>query len=302
MAPALSDAGRRFSEVSGEMRRAAQDLHRQLSATRDELKRGVLELPEDARESAESLRRMLSEQIKALGELSEIINRHGQTLDLSGSTAGEQRGSRSDPKISIGESGGAGGNGRNANGRRNGGNAGQAPRVMSRANPRPAPGSVAAQSGSDEGDAKEGWVSDLLRRASDDDDTATRPSAADEDRRGSGTRPGFPALGSVSGDITRAIDHEAAVELWERHSRGERNLFTRRIYTLQGQKTFDEIRRKYQRDQDFRSAVDDYVQDFEKLLAEVTNNGRELAAGNAYLTSDKGKVYTLLAHASGRFD
>jgi hypothetical protein len=34
----------------------------------------------------------------------------------------------------------------------------------------------------------------------------------------------------------------------------------------------------------------------------VTKNGRELVAGNVYLTSDKGKVYTLLAHASGRFE
>ena len=80
------------------------------------------------------------------------------------------------------------------------------------------------------------------------------------------------------------------------------NLFTRRLYTLQGQQTFDEIRKKYQRDGEFRTAVDRYVADFEKLLAEVTKNGKDRTAGNAYLTSDTGKVYTMLAHASGRFD
>jgi len=68
------------------------------------------------------------------------------------------------------------------------------------------------------------------------------------------------------------------------------------------QQTFDEIRRKYQRDADFRAAVDRYVADFEKLLADVTKNGREWAAGSAYLSSDTGKVYTMLAHAAGRFD
>jgi len=107
---------------------------------------------------------------------------------------------------------------------------------------------------------------------------------------------------AISADIARAIDHDAAVELWARHHKGERNLFTRRLYTLSGQQTFDEIRKKYQRDGDFRTAVDRYVADFEKLLAEVTKSGKDRAAGGAYLTSDTGKVYTMLAHASGRFD
>ena len=93
------------------------------------------------------------------------------------------------------------------------------------------------------------------------------------------------------------------MELWERHRRGEQNVFTRRLYTLQGQQTFDEIRKKYQRDAKFRAAVDRYVGDFEKLLAEVKRkNGDNATASNAYLVSDTGKVYTMLAHASGRFD
>ena len=110
-------------------------------------------------------------------------------------------------------------------------------------------------------------------------------------------------LGALSVDIAKAIDHEASVELWERHRRGEQNVFTRRLYTLQGQQTFDEIRKKYQRDAKFRTAVDRYIGDFEKLLAEVNRkNGDNRTASNAYLTSDTGKVYTMLAHASGRFD
>ncbi|MGD9740692.1 MAG: hypothetical protein AB7U48_14995, partial [Bauldia sp.] len=89
---------------------------------------------------------------------------------------------------------------------------------------------------------------------------------------------------------------------WERFRRGERNAFTRRLYTLQGQQTFDEIRRKYQNNKEFKDAVDRYVVDFEKLLADITRNGQDNEAGNAYLVSDTGKVYTMLAHASGRFD
>ena len=83
---------------------------------------------------------------------------------------------------------------------------------------------------------------------------------------------------------------------------GERNLFSRRLYTLQGQQTFEEMRRRYQRDVEFRSAVDRYVADFEALLAEAGRGGRDPEAARAYLASDTGKVYTMLAHASGRLD
>jgi len=65
------------------------------------------------------------------------------------------------------------------------------------------------------------------------------------------------------------IDHNAAVELWDRYKRGERNVFTRRLYTLQGQQTFDEIRRKYRRDAEFKETVDRYIDEFERLLGEV---------------------------------
>jgi hypothetical protein len=163
------------------------------------------------------------------------------------------------------------------------------------------------------GGEERGWVSDLLRRASTDEETPAPAETAAEPATPPATngaaQPASPPappsqptgpLGGLSSDIARAIDHNAAVELWDRHRRGERNLFTRRLYTLQGQQTFDEIRKKYQRDEQFRSAVDRYVADFEKLLNEV--NGSDPATANAYLTSDTGKVYTMLAHASGRFD
>jgi hypothetical protein len=141
-------------------------------------------------------------------------------------------------------------------------------------------------------------MSNLLRRASQGDDLA--------DGEGEAVPPGdgeaSKALGSLGGDIAKAIDQRAATEVWERYGRGEKNAFTRRLYTLQGQATFDEIKKRYAKNNDFKQAVDSYVLDFERLLAEVTKNGSESKAGNAYLVSDAGKVYTMLAHASGRFD
>ena len=88
--------------------------------------------------------------------------------------------------------------------------------------------------------------------------------------------------------------------MWDRYRRGDKNVFTRRLYTLKCQQTFDEIRRKYQAEAEFRSAVDRYCEDFEKLLRDVGRNDRENVMTQTYLTSDTGKVYTMLAHASGR--
>ena len=53
-------------------------------------------------------------------------------------------------------------------------------------------------------------------------------------------------------------------------------------------------------DQDFRATVDRYTQEFERLLAQVQQTDPDDQLTQAYLVSDSGKVYTMLAHASGR--
>ena len=78
------------------------------------------------------------------------------------------------------------------------------------------------------------------------------------------------------------IDHDAAADLWDRYKRGERNVFTRRLYTLQGQKTFDEIRRKYRGDREFKLTVDRYIGEFERLLKRFARRPRP--GGGAHLS------------------
>ena len=144
---------------------------------------------------------------------------------------------------------------------------------------------------------------DLLTGASRDEDIHPAVVADAGPRPASKQRsPGqvVESLNSLSVDIARAIDHDASVELWERYRRGERDVFTRRLYTLKGQQTFDDIRRKYQSDAEFRTAVDRYCEDFEKLLKDIAKNDRDHALTKTYLSSDTGKVYTMLAHAAGR--
>jgi len=116
------------------------------------------------------------------------------------------------------------------------------------------------------------------------------------------TSRAIDSLGTLSADIAGMIDHEAAVELWDRYTSGEQNVFSRRLYTLQGQERFDEFKRRYRRDPDFRDTVDAYVEKFEELLGEIAPGDRGSALAKSVLTSDEGKVYTILAHASGKFD
>ena len=116
-------------------------------------------------------------------------------------------------------------------------------------------------------------------------------------------RPNIDSLNSLAVDIARMIDHDAAADLWDRYKRGERNVFARsKLYTAQGQKAFDEIRRKYRADRDFMRTVDRYIGEFERLLEEVSRDDRGQVVARSYLTSETGKVYTMLAHAAGRFD
>ncbi|MDZ7601728.1 MAG: hypothetical protein U1A06_10185, partial [Hoeflea sp.] len=143
-------------------------------------------------------------------------------------------------------------------------------------------------------------VSDLLRGASREEQAPARAPAAPRAPERN-PRHVVESLNSLSVDIARAIDHDASVDLWRRYQRGERDVFTRRLYTLKGQQTFEEIKSKYGREPEFRAAVDRYIADFEKLLSDVARNDRDNMMTQTYLTSDTGKVYTMLAHASGRF-
>ena len=65
---------------------------------------------------------------------------------------------------------------------------------------------------------------------------------------------------------------------------------------------FDEIRRRYRADREFKQTVDRYIAEFERLLEEVSRDDRGQVVVRTYLTSETGKVYTMLAHAAGRFD
>ncbi len=276
----------------------ATEMQQELELTRAELRRGVLELPQETAESTAQMRRVVVDQIEALAELNRIIARHGRSLDsaepmrrdaeqayAAGGGRGQVRPIR--PDITPHQPGIRDITGAPAR----------------RSEPRPPQNQPASETPRNGGGGGGGWLTDLLSRASREETPQAAPGAPREAARGEERpRDAVDLLDTLSVDIARMIDHEAAADLWERYKRGERGLFTRRLYTLQGQKAFDEIRNKYRSDPEFRQTVEHYIHEFERLLDDVSRGDRGPMVLRNYLTSDTGKVYTMLAHAAGRFD
>jgi hypothetical protein len=285
----------RFTEIMQGMKQMAADMQRELQATRAELRRGILELPQETAETTAQMRRVIVDQIEALAELNRIVARHGRSIDAAEPL-------RAEPVYAAGSSG----RGQARPVRADAGTPPPgSPRDITGAPPRRsgAPALSSVPGGRDENAGRGGWLSDILTRASREPgpqparETAPRETARDELPRDM-----IDSIDSLSVDIARMIDQDAAAEIWDRYKRGEPGVFTRRLYTAQGQKAFDEIRAKYRADPEFRQTVEHYIHEFERLLDDVSRGDRGPTVARNYLTSDTGKVYTMLAHAAGRFD
>jgi hypothetical protein len=319
----FTEAADRFAEVVEGLKRMAGDMQRELDATRTELRKGILELPQETAESAAQMRRVIVDQIEALAELNRIVARHGrgldtidptarrmETVEVNGRRGIQDRGipersqERASPDRGMQESVLANGVSR----------AEPAPRARADITGMSPPAIPARRAESPslspaaQGPARTGWLTDLLSRASQDDEPQRehpsrepREAPSDVERTDAG-RHNIDSLDSLAVDIARMIDHDAAADLWDRYKRGERNAFSRKLYTMQGQRTFDEIRKRYRADRDFMQTVDRYIVEFERLLEEVSRDDRGQVVARTYLTSETGKVYTMLAHAAGRFD
>ena len=138
-------------------------------------------------------------------------------------------------------------------------------------------------------------MGDLLARASDEkvrNSSESRPSRKQESTAAGG--------GLKIDVIAKAIDHQTAANVWQRYQSGERGVFNRNLYSNDGQIAFDEIQNRYHADPAVRQTVLRYLSDFEKLLKEAQKRDPAGSLMINYLVSETGRVYLLLAHASGR--
>jgi hypothetical protein len=280
MQQALEEATRRFTETATAMRATAKEVGTELEATRSELARGVMELPEETKTSAAAMRRVVAEQIEALSELNAIVRAQSATHDLTERRSAPRQEPRPEPV-------------RAAEPPRPAPapiTPPPAPRTVTVAEapaPRPAPVAEAPKPAPARtaDDASGGWLRDVLRNAN----SPAAPAAAPQQN-----------LTALTDEIARSIDPTALGDAWTRYQMGEQNVFSRRIYTLTGQSTFDQVKRRLTADAEFAKNAQSYMSEFEQLLQRAASGSDPVNETRAYLTSDRGKVYTMLAHASGR--
>jgi flagellar motor protein MotB len=145
--------------------------------------------------------------------------------------------------------------------------------------PAPAPAAAAKTE-----DGNGGWLRDVLRNAN-----SPAANAAPQQN-----------LTALTDEIARSIEPSALADAWQRYQAGEQNVFSRRIYTLTGQSTYDQVRKRLTSDSEFARNSSAYMAEFEQLLKRAAGGADPLGETRQYLLSDRGKVYTMLAHAAGR--
>ena len=266
-----------FDNTSRGMREAAQQTATDLDSLRQEMQKRMEALPEHTAQATAAIRKALSEQLREIEAITPALPRPTPAAAPDPYRASaplpqaDERGRQRPDGDNIGQV------------------AGGLAQQLAGASPYAPPRG--------QGPAGGQWsVGDLL----------TRASAPDQ---GYGGGPGFgtraPAPAQPGGqlrldEIARAIDYRTAAEVWQRFRAGERGVLGRHIYNLDGQTTFDEIARRYNLEGDFRMTVDRYIADFERLLGEAEASDPDGRMLQNYLTSESGRVYLLLAHASGR--
>ncbi len=280
-----------FDNTSRGMRETAQQTASDLDSMRQEMQKRMEALPEHTAQATAAIRKALSEQLKEIESITPTLTRAAtppapapdpfrqaplsprpQGFDAGQLPHFDPRGRQMSPP--------------------DGGDMGQVAGGLAQ--------QLAASSYTPRGQGQPGgqWsVGDLLSRASESD----QGYAAGGQGFGSRAAPPMQTGGQLRLDeIARAIDHRTAGEVWQRFRAGERGVLGRHIYSLDGQTTFDEISRRYDREGDFRMTVDRYIGDFERLLGEAEQSDPDGRMLQNYLTSESGRVYLLLAHASGR--
>ena len=135
-------------------------------------------------------------------------------------------------------------------------------------------------------------MGDLLARASQDEDHAAGSG---------GSRQAEPRDAPLQVEvIARALDPATASAIWSRLRTGQRGIMVRSIYTPEGRTAFDEISRRYTSNSTFQNTVTRYLNDFEHILRETERRDPSGRLTQHQLVSETGRVYLVLAHASGQ--
>lgn len=325
---AIEELRRRFSTVSNAVSEELDTLSNRYDASPEEirirtnraaseiaaeqawLREQMEQLPAATRDSADAMRRALSEQLRALEQLSTLTSRTAQAREgvppLALTTGRPGPGAPgSEPYLADPQFQG-------------GGTPLPAARAMPQTDasqrvgpvrggqtaPRPAPGAPATgpQPRPTQlppvGDMQSWSLGDLLARASLDEEHALTPHSGG----------GMPVPAGTSSEgyqldvdvIARALDPATTAAIWSRLRAGQRGIMVRSIYSAEGRAAFDEVSRRIKTDPELARTINRYVTDFERIQAEAEAKDPSGRMVQNHLASDTGRVYLFLAHVSGR--
>ncbi|EJF75066.1 hypothetical protein HWV54_06795 [Bartonella alsatica] len=268
----INEASTRFSGAAENIRRSAEEIRLELSKINNDINENVQKLPEKTKETTQTIRSALNEQITALKDLVSVIQKGDQSSTKEKLIPATPTLSPLNKSNNI------------------------SPEIIKKIVP---PKPIRQQDQSKKRQNK--WVSSLLERASREENLCDEtPNEAVFVPVQTKPRSVNGSLNSLAAGIVQAINHNAVVELWNNYQRGQKNIVTERLYTLNGKAIFETVRKKYMSDINFKNSVNQYIADFEKLLRDVSRSSGSSNSARKYLISDTGKVYTLLAHASNR--
>ncbi len=297
----IEEAGKRLSGTADNLEEVTTRMDDEMEATRVGLSRQISKMPDDAKQALSEMQLYINDQVGALSDLASMV---GGLSNVASAPEASRHLTQPARQTRPPET----------DNNRYSGNMpapAQARREPVRATP--ARRNVARQGREKVSDKRKWEMPELLSRASDIQplpehlQPRSRSVEPQQNHYADATRPSNElhsgeSLNSISLELARALDHDAPEQLWARYRNGERNVFTRKLYTLRGQKLFDEVSFKYRNDAGFRHDVDRYIADFEGLLTKVYEQDRDSMLIDTYLSSETGKIYLMLAHASGRLD
>jgi len=100
--------------------------------------------------------------------------------------------------------------------------------------------------------------------------------------------------------IAAAIDATTAGMIWTAHRNGNRAAISRSLYAPEALATFDQIASRVRSDPGFRATIERYLGDFEQILQVSDQRDPTGQTSQTQILTEAGRVYLLLAHASGR--
>ena len=309
MTQGLSTLTNQVTESASEARRRAAEATHSLAAEQERMRAQTQALPDTTRESADAMRRVLQDHLRAIDELSSLSRREAGSRDVSRPVAAGATPSRTlvtlpNPQPSRGDTT------RSINSLTTA--LSQELQSRARAQPQQSQANSFPPGAGLGADTRDGWsLGDLLKRASADDEHAHRALQAAQAQPHMQPQPIHQAFAHQPTDAAprggldfsvaaRALDPATASAIWQRLGTGQRGIMVRSIYTPEGRLLFDETVMRLRNEQHFAETTSQYLLDFERVLQESDRQDPSGAAAQQHLRSDFGRVYLFLAHASGR--